>query len=160
MPRRAQPDLPTEDFTVLLLDVRGTTAALPLASVEKVVPYVWLTAIPEAPPWAAGVLELAGRAVYVMDVGARIAGDAHCPGVDDFIVICTIDDRYVGLCVTGLYEVINFSADTVSPPLADIPAAPYLIGTINHGNRPILFLSVERLLRTSGFIALTSEIAT
>lgn len=160
MPRRALPDLPTEAFTVLLLDVRGTKAALALSSVEEVVPYAWLTAIPEAPAWAAGVLELGGRAVYVIDVGARIAGDTHRPNADDFIVICTIDDRYVGLCVTGLHEVITFSAENVSPPPTDIPAAQYLIGTISHGDRPILFLSVERLLWTSGLLTPALETAT
>jgi chemotaxis signal transduction protein len=147
--RIASPELPKQDFTVLLVEVSGTAAAIPLEAVCEVVSYAWLTPIPEAPQWAAGVLELGGQAIYVVDVAARIFGGSHCPRVDDFIVICQLRDRQVGLCVNGLRGVETFASSAASPVSADVPAASYLIGTISCRGSPVLLIGLELLLRAS-----------
>lgn len=137
------------EITVLLLRVHGMDAAIPLQSVQEVVPYAWLTPIPQAPPWVAGVLDLGGAMVCVLDVGARATGGVHSPRVEDFIVICQIDRRLVGLCVSAVMDVVSFPASAVATPPSDVPYAPYLLGTISRGASPILLLSVELLLHGS-----------
>jgi purine-binding chemotaxis protein CheW len=141
--------LPAKNFTALLVDVRGTLAAIALDSVEEVVPYASLTPIPEAPRWAAGVLNLGGQAIYVIDVAARILGDEHRPSAQDFIVICHLLDRSIGLCVTGLQGVETFAPQAVAAASVDVVAARYMIGTISHQGVAVLFLSVEQLFRAS-----------
>jgi chemotaxis signal transduction protein len=136
----------TGEVTVLAVQVDGADAAIPLLSVQRVVPYAWLTPIPESPPWVAGLLDLGGRMICVLDVGARIAGRPHCPRAEDFIVICQVEQRLIGLCVGRVKDVVTFTSGEVEPPPSDIPYASYLLGTISHGGSPVLLFSVELLL--------------
>lgn len=136
----------TGEVTVLAVQVEGTNAAIPLTSVQQVVPYAWLTRIPESPPWVAGLLDLGGRMICVIDVGARIAGKPHSPRAEDFIVICQVEQRLIGLCVGKVQDVVTFASGEVEPPPSDIPYASYLLGTVSHGGSPILLFSVELLL--------------
>jgi chemotaxis signal transduction protein len=137
------------DITVLLVQVRGIDAAIPLQTVQEVVPFAWLTPIPEAPPWMAGLLDLGGKMLGVLDVSARIANESHSPRAEDFIVICEFAGRSVGLCVSAVTDVVSFPSSAVAPPPRDIPYAPYLLGTISQGTSPILLLSANVLLHGS-----------
>jgi purine-binding chemotaxis protein CheW len=137
------------ELKVLLVQVKRMEAALPLQSIQEVVPYAWLTRIPEAPAWVAGLLDLGGQMICVLDVAARATGEAHTPRVEDFIVVCQLDQRAVGLCVNAVRDVVSFPASAVAPPPRDVPYAPYLLGSISHGASPILLLSAELLLHGS-----------
>ena len=138
-----------EDLTALVVDVHEMTAAIPIASVVEVVPYAWLTPLPEAPTWVAGVLDLGGRMIGVLDIGARVRGGAHHPRVEDFIVICRVQQRQVGLCVNAVRNVATFPRQAVAPPPADVPFAPYLLGTISHSGSSLLLFGVELLWHAS-----------
>jgi purine-binding chemotaxis protein CheW len=153
-PKPVVPAPPSGELTVLVVQVQGTDAALPLGSVLEVVPYAWLTPIPEAPPWVAGLLDLGGQMLGVLDVEARVAGKPHCPRATDFIVICHVEERLIGLCVSAVREVVNFASGAVAPPPPDVPYASYLLGTISHGRSPLLLFSVELLLHASDLPAM------
>jgi purine-binding chemotaxis protein CheW len=137
------------DVPALVVEVGEMAAALPIASVAEVVPYAWLTPIPEAPVWVAGVLDLGGRMVGVLDVGARVRGEAHRPRAEDFIVLGRVEERQVGLCVNAVRQVATFPAGAVAPPPVDVPFAPYLLGTISHLGSSILLFGVELLWHAS-----------
>ncbi len=156
-PRPAAVAGPTGDVTVLAVRVRDADAAIPLASVQEVVPYAWLTPVPEAPPWVAGLLDLGGKMICVLDVGARIGGEPHRPRAADFIVICQVEERWIGLCVGAVRDVVTFPSRSVAPPPSDVPYASYLVGTISHGGSPILLLSVELLLRCSDLPTISEQ---
>jgi purine-binding chemotaxis protein CheW len=151
--------LPTVEgeLSALVVDVGEMAAALPIASVAGVVPYAWLTPIPEAPAWVAGVLDLGGRMVGVLDVGVRVRGGTHCPRPEDFVVIGRVQERQVGLCVNAVRHVATFPAGAVAPPPADVPFAPYLLGTISHSGSSILLFGVELLWHASAMPPLPEE---
>jgi chemotaxis signal transduction protein len=137
------------EIRVLGMEVQGLNAAVLASSVEEVVPYAWLTEIPEAPPWVAGLLDLGGRMVCVLDVAARISGASHHPRVRDVIVVCRVKQRRIGLCVNAVNPVVAYSAEVLGPPPIDVPYAPYLLGTLGGEGPPLLVFSVELLLSTS-----------
>lgn len=149
---------PTVDLTVVIVTVNGSDAAISVDCVEEVVPYAWLTPIPESPGWVAGILDLGGKTICVLDVAARLAGKTHCPRVDDFIVICRVDSRLIGLCVERVRDVKSFPPEAVAPPPADAVAGPYLIATIRGPESTLLLFSVEQLVRVAELPPITEEI--
>jgi chemotaxis signal transduction protein len=146
------------EIRVLGMEVQGLNAAIFAGSVEEVVPYAWLTEIPEAPPWVAGLLDLGGRMVCVLDVAARISGSSHHPRVQDVIVVCRVEQRRIGLCVNAVHPVTTYSAEALGPPPVDVPYAPYLLGTLGRAGSPLLLFSVELLLNTSA-VPLVPEVS-
>src|SRR5262245_13046718 len=67
------------ELALLSCRVAGERAAFPLEDVEEVVAIPALTALPEAEPWVAGLLNLRGRSIPVIDVEARVARRAREP---------------------------------------------------------------------------------
>lgn len=156
-PESAALPIVSGELSALIVDVGEMAAALPIASVAEVVPYAWLTPIPEAPAWVAGVLDLGGRMVGVLDVHARVWGGRHRPRSEDFIVIGRVGDRQVGLCVNAVRHVASFPAEAVAAPPADVPFAPYLLGTISASGSSILLFGVELLWRASAMPAVPED---
>lgn len=150
-PKSVRCRLPTTSITVLVFTANGVDAAIRVECVQEVVSYALLTPLPESPGWIAGVLDLGGQTVCVIDVAARLSGQTHLPSVDDFIIICRIEDRLVGLVVESLRDVATFPPEAVVPPPPDAPSAPYLIATIRGTDAPILLLGLEQLLHVAEF---------
>lgn len=148
---------PTVDLTVVVVTVNGFDAAISVDCVEEVVPYALLTPIPESPGWVAGILNLGGTTICVLDVAARLTGTVHRPRVEDFIVICRIEGRLIGLCVERVRDVRSFPPDAVAPPPADAVAGPYVIATIRGTESTLLLFSVEQLARVAELPPMTEE---
>lgn len=149
---------PATDLTVLVVTVDGVDAAIAVDCVEEVVPYAWLTPVPESPGWIAGILDLGGKTICVLDVAARLSGKAHRPRVDDFIVICRVDSRLIGLCVERVRDVKTFPPEAVAPPPTDATAGPYLIATIRGTESTLLLFSVDQLVRVAELPPITEDI--
>jgi chemotaxis signal transduction protein len=66
------PDLAAKGFECLQCRVAGQTVGILEQSVDQVVMICELSPIPESPPWIAGLLNLRGTLVPVVDVRARI----------------------------------------------------------------------------------------
>lgn len=150
-PKLVRFKLPATSITVLVFTVNGADAAICVECVQEVVSYAQLTPLPESPGWIAGVLDLGGQTVCVIDVAARLLAQTHVPRLDDFIIICRIEDRPVGLVVESLRNVATFAPEAVVPPPSDAPSAPYLIATIRGADAPILLLGLEQLLHVTEF---------
>jgi purine-binding chemotaxis protein CheW len=118
-----------------------------LEPVKEVLPMAWLSPLPEAPVWVAGVLNLRGRPVVVLDVASRLARAERSASVSDRIVITAVAERYVGLVVQSVTGVVEGELATAdhSEPLS----APYLLGTLPRVEGSVAVLSVPMLVAAS-----------
>jgi len=142
-------ELPDGDLTVLIARVGEERVAFLARSLDEVVPMARLTPMPESPSWVAGVLNLRGRMVPVIDVLARSRRGARRQEVEDLIVICRVDERPVGLVVQEIVDVRIVDRRRLEPPPQDVPFAPYLLGLLKMEGAPGLLLSIRRLAATS-----------
>jgi purine-binding chemotaxis protein CheW len=67
--------------------VGGRAYGVPVDSVVEVVRMVALSPIPDGPPWMAGVADVRGMAVPVVDLAGRLGQVPRTPAVDRRIVI-------------------------------------------------------------------------
>ena len=119
--------------------------ALPAARVLEVLPMVALTPLPLAPAWLAGVLDLRGTAVPVIDLRERLGLAAPPPGLDAQILIVEHAGALCGMVVDGVGGFVTAPGGLVAPegPLA---ALPLVAGLARAGGRLIVVLDVARLL--------------
>lgn len=138
------------DQQLLLCVVAGETIALRLEEVDEVVPFCALAPIPEAPPWVPGLLKIRGSLIPTIDARRKITGAELQPGVDDYLVVCTVERRRLALIVQDVMDLVEGRFEVADPQADDTPLAPYLVGVIQVGGRPVFLVSVLSLLEVSG----------
>lgn len=94
---------------------------LPIAAVDEVVRRpASLTPVPLAPPFLAGMMNLRGKALPVIDQHQRFAATSATSGGGGRVVIVSIDGLQAGLAVDAAPEVLSVAA-------RDIQSAPDLL---------------------------------
>ena len=104
----------SRDFVVFSL--HNTTCALTLACVVEVVRMVAITTIPETPHWLAGVINLRGLVVPVIDLCLRLGLPPCELGLDTPIIIIRVEDRQVGLITGSMQGVFDIPEENLSKP--------------------------------------------
>jgi purine-binding chemotaxis protein CheW len=105
-----------------------------IASVKEVVRHLPLTRIPRAPDYMAGIINLRGGVVTVVDLAMRF-GLAPVANPDEaFVIVVEImhegATHLVGLCVDFVHEVVMVDPDQldVSPRIGGLVASEYVEG--------------------------------
>jgi purine-binding chemotaxis protein CheW len=89
---------------------------LPAAEVLQMESFQGATPVPGTPPYVAGIVQVRGRIVPVVDLRARFGLPPEEPTIDSRIVVAELRDRTVGLLVDSGREVIKLEADQILPP--------------------------------------------
>lgn len=128
--------------SLLRMSVGGEVVAVPISEVREILQVGRLTAMPRTPAFVCGVMNLRGAVVPVIDLAARLGGDATVVGRRSCIVVVdgndlrsalqagqAVDDgsddddddhthgkpMVVGLLVDGVYEVFDIAAAEIEP---------------------------------------------
>ena len=141
--------IPRGEFGLFVCRVHKERIGLPVEAVEEVLPMCKLASLPEAPPWLAGLLNLRGSMVPVIDVLARIDRCRRSPELSDFVVVCSSEDHKFGLVVQEVFQIEKVEGHTVQPVERELPHAPYVLGLFKVNNKPVFLLSLSCLLGTS-----------
>jgi purine-binding chemotaxis protein CheW len=141
--------LPTGKVKLMTCSIGNEKVAFLLDHVVSVYMSAKLSTIPETPDWIAGMLNLHGDMVPVLNSLTRIYGQQHEPNENDFIIICSIQERRVGIIVQQVHEVIDADIDALQKPDPHIPQAPYLLGVVQNAKGPLLLVNIDNLIMAS-----------
>lgn len=100
----------------VLFRVADTEYALPAADVLQMESFAGATRVPGTQPWVAGLVQVRGRVVPVVDLRARFGLPAVAPTLDTRVVVVQREERTVGLLVDAAREVVQLAPDAVKPP--------------------------------------------
>lgn len=143
---------PGERVELLLCELGSRRIALVLRDVIEVVSVAATVALPEAPPWMVGMLDLRGEVLPVFDVEARLTRKSRPVMLSDQIVVCSDGVRRAGLLLGSVRDVRRVDAAAVRREVTDVPHGPYLLGMLADDAGPVLVLSVHRLLDASEIV--------
>lgn len=132
----------------VVFQVNGQEYALSVDQVVEVLRMASLTPVAEAPPGFAGILNLRGHAVPVLDLVQRLANLKRPAGLDQAIVVVQLDGRQVGLVVDAVEEVITLDEGSVKPPDKLLGDRNLYLGVARWNQRVILLVDVERIIRS------------
>jgi purine-binding chemotaxis protein CheW len=122
--------------------------AVDILKVQEIRGYEKVTAIPSAPAYLKGVVNLRGIIVPVIDLRIRFGlPDPRYDGTT-VVVVLRIGGRLIGAVVDGVSDVVRLGASEVSaaPELGGVVDASFISGLGTQGGRMILLLDIERLL--------------
>jgi purine-binding chemotaxis protein CheW len=141
--------VPDGEFDIFVCRAGEGMFGLPIEVVKEVLPICQLTDYPQGPPWLAGLINLRGELIPVVDVYARINRQSRPTELSDAIVIVQVSQRRFGLVFQEVFRIHNVDGKRLQPPLRDIPEALYVLGIVETEETPVFLLSLACLLGTS-----------
>lgn len=88
---------------------------VPISIVHEIVRMMEITAVPDAPPFIEGVINLRGKIIPIVDLRKRFA-----EGIEqnrrNRILVAELDGHNVGLVVDSANEVLKMDPELIEPP--------------------------------------------
>ena len=136
-----------ETTQLVIFALHDQRVALPLASVDRVVRLVEITALPKAPAIVLGVVNVQGRIIPVIDLRRRFGWEERAPDVTDQLIIARTARRRVALLVDRVLEIAHPPADTVLlEPGAILPGLDYVQGVVKMQDGLVLIHDLDTFL--------------
>ncbi|UGB38810.1 chemotaxis protein CheW [Frateuria soli] len=133
----------------LTINLAQEEYGIDILSVREIRGLTSVTRIPQSPPYLLGVLNLRGAIVPVLDLRLRFGVTREEYTSTTVTVIVAVDGRNFGIVVDAVSDVLD-AADSEVRPVPDMGTTvdtEYLKGLIGVGERMVLLLDVDRLLR-------------
>ncbi len=121
-----------------------------ILKVQEIRGYEKVTAIPAAPAFLKGVVNLRGTIVPVVDLRTKFGLPVPQDDSHAVVVVLRIAGRVIGAVVDGVSDVVRLAHSDVkpAPELGGVVDASFIAGVATQGGRMILLVDIERLLST------------
>ncbi len=108
----------SRELHIVGFQVGRETYGVPITSLHEIVRVPEITAVPDAPDYLEGVINLRGKIVSVMDLRKRFGDKKASVKKHNRILVVEHAGRLAGLIVDSASEVLKIPADAVDPPPA------------------------------------------
>jgi len=134
------------------------TYGVPITSLHEIVRVPEITAVPDAPDYMEGVINLRGKIVSVIDLRKRLGAKEVVPGRRNRILVVEHNGRLCGLMVDSASEVLKVPMSDIEPSSAVFQDGRLncVTGLGKYRGRLIVLLDMAKLLEYSG-LRQTSE---
>ncbi len=149
-----------EENQYLTFNLAGEVFAVGILSVKEIIQYHRPTPVPMAPPWIAGVLNLRGAVVPVVDLQQRFGRAPSEPTKRTCVVIVEVaqgeESLVIGVLVDSVSEVLEILPDAIEPPpsFGARLRADFMRGLGKIGGRFVVVLDANRVLSIAEISAL------
>jgi purine-binding chemotaxis protein CheW len=161
VPNREPSELPVHEPLVQLcaFQVGAEEYAVDIMRVEEILPPQPLTAIPRAPAYVEGVLQLRGAVLPVVDLRKRLLGPGAAAPARTRLLICLLGRRRVAMAVDRVTEVVHVRRSDIKPAPALLAgnARPFVVGVWGPPTRLKLLLDLKALLAADAAAAAAPE---
>lgn len=133
---------------IVVFDLADEQYGIDIASVESIIEMQPVTAIPRAPAFIEGVINLRGVVLPVIDLRKRFDLPAQEPTKKTRIIIVETDGLAVGMVVDAVTEVLRIPEDTVEPlsPLMASVDSAFIEGVAKLDERLIILVNLAQVL--------------
>lgn len=145
----------------ILCALAGTTYALRSDDIEQLEMVGHLTPVPNAPAFVDGVTSVRGRVIPAISLRARFGFERQAHDLRSRLIVVRSENRSVGLIVDSAREFAAIPESAIQPPpegLVEL-STRYLRGVAHLGERLVLILDVDELLRVADTVpAISTEV--
>ncbi|MFZ0634844.1 MAG: chemotaxis protein CheW [Candidatus Acidiferrales bacterium] len=140
-----------KDLQVVGFRIGTETFGLPISLVREIVRVPAITAVPNAPDYIEGVINLRGRIISVLDLRKRFGEKNIQPSKKNRIVVVELVDRMVGLLVNSASEVLKIPPSEIEAPhdLFQDGEVDYVTGVAKLKGRLVILLDLSKIMRRS-----------
>jgi purine-binding chemotaxis protein CheW len=140
------------ELHIVGFQVGRETYGVPITSLHEIVRVPEITAVPDAPTYMEGVINLRGKIVSVIDLRKRFAEKNAGSSRQNRILVVEHNGRLAGLIVDSASEVLKIPASDIEPAPATFQEGGLncVTGLGKYRGRLIVLLDMARLLEYSG----------
>ncbi len=148
----------SRELHIVGFQVGRETYGVPITSLHEIVRVPEITAVPDAPEYMEGVINLRGKIVSVMDLRKRFGVKDWGTNRRNRILVVEFHGRLSGLIVDSASEVLKIASTDIEPPPAVLQegGANCVTGLGKYKGRLIMLLDMSKLLDFSSEGAQTS----
>jgi len=138
----------SRELHIVGFQVGRETYGVPITSLHEIVRVPEITAVPDAPEYLEGVINLRGKIVSVMDLRKRFGEKQASARRQNRILVVEHAGRLAGLIVDSASEVLKIPADAVEAPPAVFQDGGLncVTGLGKVGGRLVVLLDMSKLL--------------
>ncbi len=106
------------------------------------------TAMPQAPNFVLGVVNLRGTVLPIIDLGVRLGLGPTEPTARSAIIVTDIGGQYVGLLVDAVTDILTVDVEALqpTPDIGSSTTREFVVGLLPSDDRLISLLSLERIV--------------
>ena len=137
-----------KDLQIVGFRIGKETFGVPIHIVHEIVRVPEITAVPDAPDFVEGVINLRGKIISIVDLRKRF-GEAHIEASrKNRILVAEIDQKMVGLVVDAASEVIRLPQTEIEPPpeVFEESELKYVTGLGKMNGRLIILVDLAKIL--------------
>ncbi|HXD03693.1 MAG TPA: chemotaxis protein CheW, partial [Novosphingobium sp.] len=101
---------------LITFEVEGQLFGLDVMAIREIRAWTPVTRLPGVPHYVAGVVNLRGTVLPVIDLAARLGWEAVEPTPRHAIIVTQIGSRQTGLIVESVSDIVAINLDTLQPP--------------------------------------------
>lgn len=122
--------------------------ALDIMRIREIIRPQKLTAVPRAPAFIEGVINLRGVVIPVVDMRRRFGQEIPPENRHNRVIICNIVGKILGLMVDEVAEVRRYTRDDVQPAPQFLKGkgAEFFLGVCRRDDELIMVLDLEKIL--------------
>ncbi|NYB72577.1 purine-binding chemotaxis protein CheW [Sedimentibacter hydroxybenzoicus DSM 7310] len=119
-----------------------------IADVVQIVGMQEITAVPEFPSYAKGVINLRGIIIPIIDVRLRLKKEEIGYNERTCIIVTNINESYIGFIVDEVNEVTNIDNENISDPpkMGSDYTNTFITGIAKLNNRIVLLIDLKKVL--------------
>lgn len=132
----------------IVFKVAGAEYAIPADLVLQMESYSGATRVPGAPSYVAGIVQIRGKVIPVVDLRLRFGLPSIESTLDSRIVVGKVGDRSVGMLVDSAREVLKISPSEVSDPPSMVTeqAEGFVKAVARPGKRMLMMIDFEKVI--------------
>ncbi|SET95317.1 chemotaxis protein CheW [Stigmatella erecta] len=132
----------------VVFKVAGAEYIISASEVLQMESYTGATPVPGAPPHVAGLVQVRGRVVPVVDARSRFGMPPAERTLDSRVVVGQLGTRVVGLLVDSAREVVKLEPSQLQPPppMVAEQAKGYVKAVAQVGPRLVMLIDFPRVI--------------
>lgn len=138
-----------KELQVVGFRIGRETFGLPISMVREIIRVPDITAVPNAPNYIEGVINLRGRIIPVVDLRKRFGEKSFEPDKKNRVVVVELETRAIGLIVNSASEVLRISPSDIEEPnnVFHEGELDYITGVGKLKGRLVMLLDLNRILQ-------------
>lgn len=138
-----------KELQVVGFRIGRETFGLPISMVREIIRVPDITAVPNAPNYIEGVINLRGRIIPVVDLRKRFGEKSFEPNKKNRVVVVELETRAIGLIVNSASEVLRISPSDIEEPnnVFHEGELDYITGVGKLKGRLVMLLDLNRILQ-------------
>lgn len=135
---------------LITFEVEAQTFGIDIMAIREIRAWTPTTRLPQVPHYVAGVVNLRGTVLPVVDLAARLGWRATEPTARHVIIVTQVAGQFRGLIVDSVSDIVTFPIDALqSPPATGDAVIPFLEGLVSIEDRMVMVLDLPSLTQAN-----------